>query len=342
MGKAKRAHQVHRLHAWARRCAPLPTLLALAVLFAAWPAASFAQSDYPNRPIRIVVPYAAGGSTDFIARVVAAELQKALGQTVFIENRAGASGNVGTVAVARAAPDGYTLLLNTSSFMTNASLFKPVPYDPIGEFAPIADIASSPTAIAANLDAGINTVADMIGQAKADPKKLNYGTGGPGSMPHLTMEQLKLRAQVKITHVPFGGGGPAMQAALAGTIQLTAGNLANMMAQLQSGALKGVALTSAERWPELPNIPTMVESGYPDFVMEGTHILVAPAGTPQAIVDRLGKETVAAVRRSDVAARIRQAGLTVVGGGPAELKARIDKEVPEFRDLIAKVGIPAR
>jgi len=197
-----------------------------AVVFAA-PSVAHAQSDYPNKPIRIVVPYAAGGSTDFIARLVAAELQKALGQTVVIENRAGASGNVGTVAVARAAPDGYTLLINTSSFMTNTSLFKPSPYDAINEFEPIADIASSPTAIAANVNAGINTVKDIIDQAKADPQKLNYGTGGPGSIPHLTMEQLKLKTGVNITHVPFGGGGPAMQATLAGTIQLTAGNLAD-------------------------------------------------------------------------------------------------------------------
>jgi tripartite-type tricarboxylate transporter receptor subunit TctC len=333
---------MQRATAFSRRrfCAALAAAIAAAIT--TLPRASYAQADYPNRAIRIVVPYAAGGSTDLVARVVAAELQKTLGHTVLIENRPGASGNVGTVVVARAQPDGYTLLLNTSSFMANASLFKPAPYDPIREFEPIADIASSPTAIAANVNAGINTVGDMIAQAKADPQKLNYGTGGPGSMPHLTIELLKLKAGVNLTHVPFGGGGPAMQATLAGTIQLTAGNLGNMMGQLESGALKGVALTSAKRWPELPNVPTLVESGYPDFVMEGTHVLVAPAGTPKAIIDRLGKATVEAVRRPEVSSKFRQAGLEVIAGGPAELKARIAKEVPEFRDLIVRVGIPAR
>jgi tripartite-type tricarboxylate transporter receptor subunit TctC len=316
--------------------------VAFAAAVVAAPAMAQAQADYPNKPIRIIVPYAAGGSTDFVARLVAAELQKALGQTVVIENRAGASGNVGTVAVARAAPDGYTLLINTSSFMTNTSLFKPSPYDAIKEFEPIADIASSPTAIAANVNAGLNTMKDIIDQAKADPQKLNYGTGGPGSIPHLTMEQLKLKTGINITHVPFGGGGPAMQAALAGTIQLTAGNLANMMGQLESGALKGVAITSATRWKELPNIPTLVESGFPDFVMDGTHILVAPAGTPAAIIERLGKETIAAITQPEVAARIRKAGLNVEAGGPAQLKARIAKEVVEFRQLVEKIGLQPR
>jgi tripartite-type tricarboxylate transporter receptor subunit TctC len=303
-------------------------LAACAVASALDPAPVDAQTGYPDRAIRIVVPYAAGGSTDVVARVVAAELEKVLRVTVYVENRPGASGNVGTVAVARAPADGYTLLLNTSSFMTNASLFRPAPYDPVREFEPVADVASSPVAIAANVNAGIASVADMIAQARADPQKLN-------------MEQLKLKAGVNITHVPFAGGGPAMQATLAGTVQLTAGNLANMMAQVQSGALKGIALTAAQRWPELPDVPTMIEAGYPDFVMEGTHVLLAPAGTPSAIVDRLGAEVVAAVRKADIAAKFRQAGLMVVGGGPQELRARIAREVPQFRDLIANAGIPA-
>lgn len=301
-----------------------------------------AQSAYPNRPIRIVVPYAAGGSADFLGRIIAGELQTVLGQPVTIENRSGASGNVGTIAVSRATPDGYTLLLNTSSFMANASLFKPAPYDPIGEFSPIVDIAASPTVIAANTATGLNSIADLVREAKADPQKLNYGTGGPGSMPHLAVEQFKLKSGINITHVPFGGGGPAMQATLAGTIQLTAGNLANMHGQLQGGALKGLALTAAKRWFDLPDIPTMIEAGYPDFVMDGTHILLAPAGTPQPVIDRLGKEVVAILRRPEIEARIVGAGFYVIADGPEKLKARIAKEVPEFRDLITRVGILAR
>jgi len=299
------------------------------------------QSDdsYPKRPIRIVVPYAAGGSADFLARLIAAGLHSALGQAVLVENRSGASGNVGTVAVARSPADGYTLLVNTSSFMVNPSLFKPSPFDPIADFVPIVDIAAAPTAIAANNSAGIDTVADLIDQARANPQKLNYGTGGPGSIPHLTMEQLKLRANVNITHIPFAGGGPAMQAAVAGTIQLTAGALANVHAQLKSGLLKGLAITSAQRWNDLPDIPTLIECGYPDFVMETTHVLVAPAGTPPAVVERLADETIAVLRRADISEKIRQAGFAPIAGGPEQLKARFAKEVPSFRDLIVTIGI---
>jgi tripartite-type tricarboxylate transporter receptor subunit TctC len=320
-------------------CASWHGILAALLLTLAAQTAS-AQSDFPNRPVRIVVPYAAGGSADILARLIAAGLQTTLGQSVLVENRSGASGNVGTVAVARAAPDGYTLLINTSSFIVNPSLFKPPPFDPIADFVPIVDIAAAPTVIAANKDAGIATVADLIKQARDDPQRLNYGTGGPGSMPHLTMELLKLRAKVNITHVPFAGGGPAMQAALAGTTQLTAAALANVHAQLKAGLLKGVAIAAAERWHDLPEIPTMIESGYPGFIMETTHVLVAPAGTPQPIVERLAQETIAVLRRPDVSDKIRQAGFTPIAGGPDQLKARFAKEVPTFRDLIIKTGIP--
>jgi tripartite-type tricarboxylate transporter receptor subunit TctC len=310
------------------------------VLLATLSGAASAQSDYPNRAIRIVVPYAAGGSADILARLIAAGLQSSLGQSVLVENRSGASGNVGTVAVARASADGYTLLVNTSSFIVNPSLFKPPPFDPIADFVPIVDIAAAPTAIAANRDSGIATVADLISQARADPQKLNYGTGGRGSMPHLTMEQLKLKAKINITHVPFAGGGPAMQAALAGTTQLTAGALANVHAQLKAGLLKGIAITATERWHDLPNIPTMIEAGFPDFVMETTHVLVAPAGTPAPIVARLAQETIAVLRRPDNYEKIRQAGYRPIAGGPDQLKARFAKEVPAFRELIVNVGIP--
>jgi len=302
--------------------------------------AGAAQSDYPSRPIRIVVPYAAGGSADFLARLIAVGLQATLGQSVLVENRPGASGNVGTVAVARSQPDGYTLLVNTSSFIVNPGLFKPAPFDPIADFVPIVDIAAAPTAIAANNIAGIDTIADLVNQARADPQKFNYGTGGPGSMPHLTMELLKLKAKVNITHIPFAGGGPAMQAALAGTTQLTAGALANVHAQLKGGTLKGLAITSAERWHDLPAIPTMIESGYPDFVMETTHVLVAPAGTAPPVIERLAMETIAVLRRPDIATKIREAGFAPIAGGPDQLKARFAREVPAFRDLIVNVGIP--
>jgi tripartite-type tricarboxylate transporter receptor subunit TctC len=310
------------------------------LLLAALPDVASAQSDYPNRPIRIVVPYAAGGSADFLARLIAAGLQRTLGQSVLVENRSGASGNVGTVAVARSPADGYTLLINTSSFIVNPSLFKPAPFDPIADFVPIVDIAAAPTAIAANNNAGIDTVADLVRQARENPQKLNYGTGGPGSIPHLTMEMLKLRANINITHIPFAGGGPAMQAAVAGTIQLTAGALANVHAQLGGGLLKGIAVTAAQRWHDLPDIPTMIECGYPDFVMETTHVLVAPAGTPPPVVERLAKQTIATLQQPEVFEKVRQAGFAPIAGGPDQLKARFAREVPAFRELIAEVGIP--
>jgi tripartite-type tricarboxylate transporter receptor subunit TctC len=306
------------------------------------PTGALAESPYPNQAIRIVVPYAAGGSADFLARMIASELQRTMGQSVLVENRPGASGNNGTVAVAKSAPDGYTLLLNTSSFIVNPSLYKPVPFDAIKDFEPIVDVASATTAFAANKKAGLNTIGDVVAQAKADPQKLNYGTGGRGSMPHLATELLKLRAHINITHVPFAGGGPAMLAALAGTTQLTVGALANMHEQLKAHELKGLAVASRERWFDLPEIPTMIESGFPDFVMESTHVLVAPAHTPAPIIDRLARETIAALHRPDVADKIRNAGYAVIAGDPQQLKERIAREVPFYKKLMDDAGISAQ
>jgi tripartite-type tricarboxylate transporter receptor subunit TctC len=303
---------------------------------------AFAQADYPRQAIRIVVPYAAGGSSDFLARLIALELQKTLGQSVLVENRPGASGNNGTVAVAKSSPDGYTLLLNTSSFIVNPSLYKPVPFDPIKDFEPIVDVAAATTAFAANKHAGINSIGDVVAQAKADPQKLNYGTGGRGSMPHLATELLKLRAHINITHVPFAGGGPAMLAALAGTTQLTVGALANMHEQLKAGELKGLAVAARERWFDLPEVPTMIESGFPDFIMETTHVLVAPAHTPAPIIERLAAGTIAALHRPEVAEKIRNAGYSVIAGGPAHLKARLAREVPFYRKLVDDAGISSQ
>jgi tripartite-type tricarboxylate transporter receptor subunit TctC len=319
----------------AARVAGIGFVLALSALFGA----VCAQTNYPNQAIRIIVPYAAGGSSDFLARVIAAELQNSLGQSVLVENRPGASGNNGTVVVAKSAPDGYTLLLNTSSFIVNPSLYKPVPFDPIADFAPVVDVAAATTAFAANKDAGLATIRDVVAQAKADPQKLNYGTGGRGSMPHLATELLKLRAKINITHVPFAGGGPAMLAALAGTTQLTVGALPNMFGQLKAGELKGLAVAATERWFDLPDIPTMIESGFPDFIMETTHLVMAPAGTPAPIVERLAREIIASLRRPEVAARIRNAGYSLIAGGPEHLKARLAKEVPFYKKLVDAAGI---
>lgn len=308
-------------------------LAALALTFAvATPI--FAQSGYPNKPIRIIVPFGPGGSSDVIARILAVRLQQVLGQGVVVENRAGAGSNIGTAAAARAEPDGYTLLLTTSAFVANPSLYKSVPYDPFKDFAPIADLAVAPNILVANAKTGIRSLADLIARAKAAPDKLNCSSAGNGTTPHLSLELLKARAGINITHVSYPGGGPATQAVLAGTTELFFSSMPNVHEHVLTGTVIALAVTSGQRWPDLPEVPTFVEAGFPDFVTDTIHILLAPAGTPPAIINRLARETVAILQQPEMKERLQQSGYLTVAGGPEVLKARIAREVPFYRDIV--------
>ena len=229
---------------------------------AALPAPSLAQSNYPSRPIRVIVPFAAGGPSDIIARVLAEALYQPLGQSVVIENRAGGGANIGIGMAARAEPDGYTLLATTSAIVINPSLYKTIPFDPIKSFAPISDLAISSQMLSV-MPGYANSLAELIAKAKAEPGKLNYSSPGAGTQAQLTVELLKLRAGIDITHVPFSGGPPAVQALMTGTVQMVTNAVPTSEALARQGAIRALAVSGEKRWPSLPDVPTLVESGYP-------------------------------------------------------------------------------
>jgi tripartite-type tricarboxylate transporter receptor subunit TctC len=304
-------------------------------------APSTAQAAYPERPIRIVVPFAPGGPTDIMARVVATALGEVLGGNVIVENRPGAGGNIGIAAVARAEPDGYTLLLTSSAYVLNPALYEQVPYDPFKDFAPVAELGTSPNVVLARPDLGVSTVQDLIAMSKAQPDRLNYSSPGVGTTPHLAAELLKLRTGAKMTHVPYAGAGPAIQAILSGTVPVSVTALPPAHPHVQGGALKALAVTGRQRWFDLPDVPTLVELGHKEMVSDTFQALLAPAGTPQDIVQRLAKEATAIVNRPEIRERLQKAGFEVIGKGPDSLRARIAEEVPKWKALTAETGIKA-
>ncbi len=304
-------------------------------------APSLAQSGYPSRPIRVIVPFAAGGPSDIIARILAEALYQPLGQSVVIENRPGGGANIGIGLVARAEPDGYTLLATTSAIVINPSLYKTIPFDPIKSFAPISDMAISSQMLSV-MPGYVSSLAEFIAKAKAEPGKLNYSSPGLGTQAQLTVELLKLRAGIDITHVPFSGGPPAVQALMSGTVQLVTNAVPTSEALARQGTIRALAVSGEKRWPSLPDVPTLVESGYPGFVTDTFAGLFAPAGTPKDIVDKLANAAKAALATPEVAAKARQAGFQVIGGGPEVLAARVAREVAFNRDIITRAGIEPR
>jgi tripartite-type tricarboxylate transporter receptor subunit TctC len=292
------------------------------------------------RTIRIIVPFAPAGSSDTLARVLQDPLRQALNQNVIIENRAGAGTNLGTAEVARAEPDGYTLLLTSSAFVVNPALYKSIPYDPMKDFVPIAALPVAPNIIATQAKGGFTSLTEAIAKAKADPQKLNYATPGNGTTPQLLMELFKLKAGVQITNIAYNGGGPATQALLSGTVDLLSTALPGAQEQVRSGTMKGIAITTKQRWSTLPDVPTFTELGFPDVSLDTEHFLLAPTGTPPDVVDRLVKAALEVLARDDVKARVLQVGYAPVGGGPDMAKQLIAKDVPFFKDLVAKAKIP--
>ena len=300
-----------------------------------------ARAAWPDRPLTIIVHFAPGGANDLLGRLIASELGPALGQNVVVENRPGANGNIGLTAAARATPDGYTLVVASGVVLINPSISK-VAYDPIRDFAPIAYLGSSPNMLLTRPGSGIGSVADLVAKAKADPGKINYASPGVGSISHLAVELLGLRAGVKLVHVPYQGAAPAAQAAAGGTVDFASVAVAGMMGPVQGGALHAIVQTGAGPWPELPGVPTMAQAGIPDAVVETSQMLLAPAGTPQPIIDRLAKEVLAIMRKPDVRERMMKASFEAKPEGPQALAARIAREVPMWKDIVDKAGITAK
>ena len=296
-----------------------------------------ARAAWPERTITIVAHFAPGGSNDLLARLIASELGPALKQNVIVENRPGANGNIGLTYAAHAAPDGYTLVVASGVVEINPSI-RSSGYE-MKDFAPVAYLGASPNVILTRPASGIASVKELIARAKAEPGKITYSSPGVGSVSQLAVELLELRTGTKLIHVPFQGAAPAAQAAMAGTTDIGSVNIAGLIGFIQSGKLKALVQTGETRWPDLPDVPTMQEAGIPNAVVETSQMLLAPAGTPQPIVDRLAKEVKAIMNKPDVREKMLKASFAVQFEGPEQLRARIAREVPMWKELVDRAGI---
>ncbi|MDB5873032.1 MAG: tctC [Ramlibacter sp.] len=314
----------------------------LAMGLAALPAV--AQSTWPNKPVRIVVPFAAGGTTDILARAVAPELSKAFGQQFIVDNRAGAGGNVGAEIVARAAPDGYTLLMGTvGTHGINRALYDKLPYDPIKDFAPITLVAGVPNVMVMQTEKarslGINNVADFIKYAKAHPGKLNMASSGNGNSIHLAGELFKSMSGTYMVHFPYRGSGPALLDMVGGTMDVMFDNLPSSMPQIKAGKLKALAVTSSKRSAALPDVPTIEEAaGLKGFDATSWFGLLAPAGTPPDIVNRIQQEVAKSLNTPAIKEKMLGQGAIPSGDTPAEFARHIDAEHKKWAKVVKDSG----
>jgi tripartite-type tricarboxylate transporter receptor subunit TctC len=317
-------------------------LLALIAAAAAWLTPSIARAEYPERQITMIVCFPAGGGTDIAARLINTQLGEALGKPVVIENRGGAGGSIGTAAVARAAGDGYTLLVCSSAFVVNPSLYANVTYDPYKDFAPIMVLGASPNVFVVPAQSPIKSMKEVLEKAKASPGTLNWTSPGAGTTPYLAGEVLQLRTGVKMVHIPFAGAGPATTAVLGGQVDLYTANIGSLMGHIEGGKMRPIAVTSKGRWKDLPDVPSLDELGIKDAESDTFQGVYAPAGTPQPVIDRLAKEIAAILARPDVKEKFAKAGLPVTAEGPDAFKARIAKEVPMYKEVIDKANLKIR
>ena len=301
--------------------------------------ATTARADYPERQITMIVCFPAGGGTDIAARLINSQLGEALGKPVVIENRGGAGGNIGIAAAARAPADGYTLLVCSSAYVVNPSLYAQASYDPFKDFVPIMVIGASPNAFVVPAQSDIRSMPELVARAKAAPGQLNWTSPGAGTTPYLAGELLKLRTGVQMLHIPFAGAGPATTAVLGGQVDLYTANIGSLMPLIDAGKVRPIAVTSRERWPDLPDAPSLEELGIRDAVSDTFQGIYAPGGTPQPIIDRLVKELSAILSRDDVREKFTKAGLPVVAEGPDMFRARIAREVPMYKEIIDQAGL---
>lgn len=316
----------------------MKTLIA-AVLLALGFAPAFAQ-NYPAKPIRILIAQAPGSATDTISRVVGNRLSEALGQPVVIEARPGAGGAVGTEAAARSAPDGYTLFMaNNSTHGSNPALYPKLPYDAVNDFAPISMVASVPYVLVTEPALPVNSVQELIALAKSRPGKINYASAGNGSTHQFCGELLKSSAGIDLVHIPYKGSPPGVTAVMAGEVSVMFANLTDIGAQIRAGRLKPLAVTTLKRAPLLPNVPTMVEAGVPDFEITSWFGLLAPAGTPAPILARLNAETIKVLAREDVRSTLGAQGLNVASSSPEQFTAHIKSEIERFTRIARAAGI---
>ena len=311
--------------------------------FLSTPALSQAENadKYPTKPVKIIVGFAPGGGSDFIARIVAQKLTQKLGQTVFVENRPGAGGNLGAEIALKSPGDGYTLFLAATSYTVNANLYK-LPFDPIKDITPIARLASGPFVIAANPASHIDSLGAFVSMAKKEPGKLVYASAGNGSITHVATEYFLTTANIDVLHVPYKGTSPALTDTMSGQVQVIFGTVASTVPHVKSGKLKGLAVTTAKRLAALPDVPTVMESGYPDFEVSVWHGLIGPKGIPAPIVDKLNLAVREALSDPAMVEQLASDGLTPNGDTPAEFGKLIESETARWGKLVKSRNITVK
>ena len=314
---------------------------ALAVAALAVPQAAQAQASYPDKPIRFVVPYPPGGGTDVVARIVQMRLQTALGQSVLIDNKGGAGGSLGTDVVAKAAPDGYTVLFTLSSHTINPAIFPKLPFDTIKDFEPVGLVASLPQILVANTALPVRNVADVVAQAKAAPDKFSFASVGNGSPGHLAGELMVIRTGAPLIHIPYRGGGPAVTDVMGGQVPYLWVSIPAAAQFVKAGKLKALAVSTVKRSAAFPDVPTMQEAGVSDFEVDSWYAMLVPAKTPKAIIDKLNKALNTVLAEPAIRAQLLEQGAEAVGGTPEALGKTIASEVPKWAKLAKDANIRA-
>ena len=318
---------------------PILRIALATALIAAAPLTAFAQAAYPDKPIKLVVPYPPGGSTDPVARLLATDIGARVGQPVVVDNRPGAAGSIGTEAVARAAPDGYTILLHTSVIATDPTLKKNAPYDVKRDLAPITLAVTGPYLVVVNPSLPVSNIAELIAYAKANPGKLFYGSAGQGSSGHLIGELFKAAAGIEMTHVPYKGGGPSITGLMGNEVQLLFDTLGGSRALAESGKLRAIAVTSPTRSSVMPSVPTVGESGLKGFEAVYWLGIFAPAKTPQPVIDKLYRELKTSLDDPSVKAKLLEQGNVAQALPPAEFAKVLDADIARYRTVIEKAKI---
>jgi tripartite-type tricarboxylate transporter receptor subunit TctC len=319
----------------ARKLVPIP--IVLAALFAV---ASARAQDYPDRPVKIIVPTPPGGPVDVIARLTANSLQSSLGKAFVVENRPGAGNTIGSKDAAEAAPDGYTLLYSSASGLVIAPLLHPdAGYDPLKSYAPVALVGESSNILVVNPSVPANTVQELVAYAKANPGKVNFSSGGIGVLPHLIGEMFKARAGIDIVHVPYKGGGPSISDVVAGNVQMTFEGTSILLPLIKAGRLRALAVTTPKRIPQLPDVPTMVESGFPNFVSTSWTGLLAPAHTPEPVIAKLNAAINEGLKTPELKAALERLSNEPLGGTPADFTAVIKGDLDKWSPIVNSLGL---
>jgi len=299
-----------------------------------------AYAAYPERPVKVVVANTPGGPSDLVARMITAALQQSTGKTFFVENIGGAGGNIGMGAAARAEGDGYTILLATNAYSVNASLYKKIPYDPLKDFVGVSELATSPNTFVVRSELPAKTIKEFVALARANPEKYNCATPPIGTTPQIQLEVLKLAEKLpKLEDVVFKGGGDALQALLSGTCQLSSGSLPPAAQHIKAGTLRCLAVTGETRWPDMPDVPTMLESGYKDFVFATDTVLLAPSKTPPEAIKWIETETLKVLGTAEMKEKLYKAGFQVRAKGAKDAWTRVTKEIDMFKNIIDQAGI---